>query len=118
VDIVVLTERYEDWLRRQVPSSRKISPSSIVAWPIPDPFAFFRATYYRWAQVVVPQEEDVPGSAALAICTWRTSALADNEGRLCWGVNDFDEADTLPYTADLVRLAASAAVAKVSGRLP
>src|SRR5262249_40716504 len=35
--------------------------------------------------------------------TWR-----DADGRLCWGVNDFDEACYLPYTNDLVRLATSA----------
>jgi hypothetical protein len=34
--------------------------------------------------------------------TWR-----DVEGRLCWGVDDFDEAFRLPYTNDLVRLASS-----------
>ena len=34
--------------------------------------------------------------------TWR-----DAEGRLCWGVDDFDEAYPLAYTNDLVRLAAS-----------
>jgi hypothetical protein len=34
--------------------------------------------------------------------TWR-----DAEGRLCWGVDDFDEAYPLSYTNDLVRLAAS-----------
>ena len=35
--------------------------------------------------------------------TWR-----DGEGRLSWGVNDFDEACFLPYTNDLIRLATSA----------
>jgi hypothetical protein len=35
--------------------------------------------------------------------TWR-----DAEGRLCWGVTDFDESYPLPYTNDLARLAASA----------
>jgi hypothetical protein len=35
--------------------------------------------------------------------TWR-----DTEGRLIWGINDFDEAFPLPYTVDLVRLATSA----------
>src|SRR5260370_32652719 len=34
--------------------------------------------------------------------TWR-----DAEGRLTWGVNDFDEAYPLPYTIDLARLATS-----------
>jgi hypothetical protein len=38
--------------------------------------------------------------------TWR-----DVEGRLIWGVNDFDEVAALPYTIDLVRLAASAHLA-------
>ena len=32
------------------------------------------------------------------------------EGRLCWGVDDFDEAYPLAYTNDLVRLAASVKV--------
>ena len=34
--------------------------------------------------------------------TWR-----DVDGRLVWGVNDFDEAAVMPYVFDLVRLAAS-----------
>src|SRR5262249_50789385 len=38
--------------------------------------------------------------------TWR-----DTEGRLAWGVNDFDEADDMPYALDLVRLATSAMLA-------
>src|SRR5208283_5799248 len=38
--------------------------------------------------------------------TWR-----DAEGRLVWGVNDFDEAGPLPYANDLVRLATSAFLA-------
>lgn len=42
--------------------------------------------------------------------TWR-----DQEGRLVWGINDFDEAYRLPYTNDLVRLAASALLASESG---
>jgi len=38
--------------------------------------------------------------------TWR-----DFEGRLIWGVNDFDEAWPAPYAADLVRLTTSAYLA-------
>ena len=74
-------------------------------------FAFLRATYYRWIQVwpeVCPQL--VSAATVLAIGdlhvenfgTWR-----DIEGRLVWGINDFDEAYPLPYTNDLVRLASS-----------
>jgi uncharacterized protein (DUF2252 family) len=39
--------------------------------------------------------------------TWR-----DDEGRLVWGANDFDEASEIPYPFDLVRLAASARLAR------
>jgi hypothetical protein len=38
--------------------------------------------------------------------TWR-----DSEGRLIWGINDFDECGSQPYTCDLVRLATSALIA-------
>ena len=42
--------------------------------------------------------------------TWR-----DEEGRLVWGVNDFDDAAEMPYALDLVRLAASAVLARQEG---
>jgi hypothetical protein len=42
--------------------------------------------------------------------TWR-----DSEGRLVWGVNDFDEAAAIPYPFDLVRLAASIRLADEPG---
>ena len=35
----------------------------------------------------------------------------DSRQRLVWGVNDFDEACELPFTSDLVRLAASVLLA-------
>jgi hypothetical protein len=45
--------------------------------------------------------------------TWR-----DLEGRLIWGVNDFDEAHPMSYANDLVRLAVSAHLASEAGHLP
>ena len=42
--------------------------------------------------------------------TWR-----DREGRLVWGVNDFDDSETLPYAFDLARLATSATLAIEAG---
>ena len=39
--------------------------------------------------------------------TWR-----DTEGRLVWGVNDFDEVAEMPYAVDLVRLVTSAILAQ------
>jgi hypothetical protein len=44
--------------------------------------------------------------------TWR-----DREGRLVWGVNDFDEAALLPYTNDLIRLAVSGLLARERGMI-
>ena len=43
--------------------------------------------------------------------TWR-----DADGRLVWGVNDFDEAAEMPYVLDLIRLATSALVARTAPR--
>ena len=43
--------------------------------------------------------------------TWR-----DADGRLVWGVNDFDEAAEMPYALDLIRLATSALVARQGPR--
>jgi len=81
-----------------------------------DPFPFFRGTYYRWASTwteICPDEGNAPRVPAIGdlhienFGTWR-----DADGRLCWGVNDFDEADVLPYTNDLVRLATSTQLAR------
>ncbi len=80
-----------------------------------DAFSFFRATFYRWVQLwdeVCPEETKAPVLLAVGdlhienFGTWR-----DIEGRLIWGVNDFDEVYPMPYTIDLVRLATSALLA-------
>jgi hypothetical protein len=84
-------------------------------------FSFLRATFYRWSQqfpVVCGELCDAPrvlGVGDLHVenfGTWR-----DAEGRLVWGINDFDEACKLPYVVDLVRLAVSAVLAVDSCRL-
>jgi uncharacterized protein (DUF2252 family) len=78
-------------------------------------FTFFRGTFYRWMQLwprVCPDLADAPVVTAVGdlhienFGTWR-----DAEGRLAWGVNDFDECARLPYTNDLVRLMTSALLA-------
>jgi hypothetical protein len=85
------------------------------------PFPFFRATFFRWAQVwpaLCPETQTAPIVLAVGdlhvenFGTWR-----DLDGRLIWGVNDFDEAEWMPYTCDLVRLATSARLAIDSGHL-
>ena len=77
-----------------------------------NPFVFLRATAFRWARRIGRVCPELAGApAVLSVVdlhmenfgTWR-----DAEGRLIWGVNDFDEAAEAPYVFDLVRLAASA----------
>src|SRR6266849_4297311 len=106
------TRSYEQWVRASmlVP----VVESELTAkhqQMREDAFLFFRGTYYRWAQVwpaVCKEVARAPQIVAVgdlhvgSFGTWR-----DGEGRLCWGVDDFDEAYPLPYTNDLVRLAAS-----------
>jgi len=117
MNVVKATARYEAWLGRHL---RLIKTDLVLKHKHmrSEQFPFFRATYYRWAQVW-PEvcEECVKAPHALAVGdlhvenfgTWR-----DIEGRLIWGINDFDEAWHLPYTNDLVRLAASALLARMS----
>lgn len=86
-----------------------------------DHFLFFRGTFYRWIQLWpeicsdLRRAPKVLSSGDLHVGsfgTWR-----DGEGRLGWGVTDFDESYPLPYTNDLVRLAASVKVAIESEEL-
>jgi len=114
MNIVKSTKRFEKWLRRHSPvveedlqlKHRRMAESV---------FLFFRATFYRWAQLwpnECPELADAPKVLSVGdlhvenFGTWR-----DIEGRLIWGVNDFDEAWPMAYTNDLVRLAVSAILA-------
>jgi uncharacterized protein (DUF2252 family) len=105
--------QYEDWLREQLHGdvfeqdfAKKHDKMRKSA------FVFLRATYWRWAETIFDVCPDLAdGTQVLAVGdihlenygTWR-----DVDGRLAWGVNDFDEAAEMPYVVDLVRLAASA----------
>jgi Uncharacterized protein conserved in bacteria (DUF2252) len=108
------THRYEVWLARAVPLVRtdlRLKHQLMAA----DAFSFLRATFYRWSELW-PEVCRPLASAPVVLAvgdlhienfgTWR-----DAEGRLIWGVNDFDETVSLPYTQDLVRLATSALLA-------
>ena len=112
--ITEATRAYDDWARRQIPFVARdlaLKHRLMAAAPFP----FLRATFYRWMQVwpeACPELAQAPQLLAVGdlhvenFGTWR-----DTEGRLVWGINDFDEAYRLPYTIDLVRLATSALVA-------
>ena len=86
-----------------------------------DAFSFLRATLYRWAQQWHEVCHEVAGAPrVLAIGDLHTNSFGtwrDAEGRLAWGVDDFDEAYPLPYTSDLLRPARSARIAIDGGQL-
>jgi len=121
MNVVKATRQFEAWLAKRTPVDQKdlrLKHANMKA----DVFMFLRATYYRWAQIwpeVCPELARAPHVLAVGdlhvenFGTWR-----DIEGRLIWGVNDFDEAWPMAYTIDLVRLAVSAHLAVEAGRLP
>jgi hypothetical protein len=104
------TASYEAWMR----SCTKILQSDLRSkheQMKESPFGLLRGAFYRWAQLWPSVCSDLCGAPKVlavgdlhvnSFGTWR-----DAEGRLCWGVDDFDEAYPLAYTNDLVRLAAS-----------
>lgn len=110
------TRQYEDWLRRQL-------KGDIVQADIAEKhekmresaFTFLRATYWRWAETILDICPDLAVAPAVLgvgdlhlenYGTWR-----DADGRLVWGINDFDESARMPYALDLLRLATSALIA-------
>jgi hypothetical protein len=115
MDIQTATRSYEAWLRRCVPGVVASQLRDKHEQMRADPFVFLRGAYYRWAQLWAPAAGDLARAPqVLAVAdlhidsygTWR-----DVEGRMCWGVDDFDDACPLPYTNDLVRLATSLKIA-------
>jgi hypothetical protein len=120
VKIAAATTQFEAWLFRRIAlvkqdldlKHERMRESA---------FLFLRATFYRWAQLWPQVCADLASAPkALAVGdlhvenfgTWR-----DAEGRLAWGINDFDEAWPLPYAYDLVRLATSVNLAIRESRL-
>lgn len=120
MNILKATTQFEKWLAQHTTlvkpdlrlKHRRMAEST---------FCFLRGTFYRWMQLwpdVCANLNKAPKALAVGdlhienFGTWRNV-----EGRLIWGVNDFDEAATLPYTVDLVRLAASALLATQHGHI-
>jgi hypothetical protein len=116
MDIRESTERYEAWLRFQlgpevVADDLRLKHAKMAK----SAFSFLRAAYWRWAETILTICPDLAdGGPVLSVGdihvenfgTWH-----DGEGRLVWGVNDFDEAAEMPYVLDLVRLTTSAMLA-------
>jgi len=112
--VVKATNEYDNWLRSIMvidEDELNIKHNKMTC----SEFPFLRATFYRWSHLfpkhfpelcAAPRVLGVGDLHIENFGTWR-----DAEGRLTWGVNDFDEACFLPYTNDLVRLATSACLA-------
>lgn len=110
MNIFAATKSYENWMRgctQVIESDLRYKHEQMRE----DPFLFFRSTFYRWIQLwpelcrdlcQAPKVLAVGDLHVGSFGTWR-----DSEGRMCWGVDDFDESYPLPYTNDLARLAAS-----------
>ena len=114
------TRLYETWLATQTSLVPKDLAEKHVRMKR-DAFTFFRATFYRWMQVwpevcvglvAAPVLRAIGDLHVENFGTWR-----DSEGRLIWGINDFDEAYPLPYTNDLLRLAVSTTLASETKQL-
>ena len=111
---------YEKWVAQCIPLDRPALSFKHRQMAL-GLFPFFRATFYRWAQIWSEVAADAAVAPSLLAVgdlhvenfgTWR-----DIEGRLIWGINDFDEAYRMPYTIDLVRLATSAHAATIAQHL-
>jgi Uncharacterized protein conserved in bacteria (DUF2252) len=111
--IVESTKAYEKWLRDQL-GKNLVEPDLRTKHlrMAESAFPFLRATYWRWAETILdicPEFKGAPPVLGVGdlhlenFGTWR-----DDDGRLVWGVNDFDEAAEMPYPLDLVRVVASA----------
>jgi uncharacterized protein (DUF2252 family) len=112
--IAEATRSYDAWARERIPIvARDLDLKHRLM--AKTAFSFLRATFYRWMQAWPEACPELAGAPTLLAVgdlhvenfgTWR-----DIEGRLAWGINDFDEAYPLPYTLDLARLATSTLLA-------
>ncbi|HMU82249.1 MAG TPA: DUF2252 family protein [Leptospiraceae bacterium] len=120
MDIFEATTAYESWLRTVTEVDSEALQVKHKAM-CDGAFRFLRAAYYDWIALWQSMPAEIK---AAPVCpsigdihienfgTWR-----DAEGRLIWGINDYDEATELPYTNDLVRLATSVLLAIEDDRL-
>ena len=114
---------YESWMRKEL--GREMVEKDLARKHekmAESPFVFLRGTFWRWAETILevcPDLAQAPTTLAVGdihlenFGTWR-----DDDGRLVWGVNDFDEAAEMPFAIDLVRLATSALLARPDRAMP
>ncbi len=104
MNIVKATKKYEGWLAQHLQIVEKDLQLKHERMG-ESVFSFLRATFYRWMQLwedVCVDLQKAPRILSVGdlhvenFGTWR-----DTDGRLVWGINDFDEACLYPYTLDL-----------------
>ncbi len=123
MNAVEATADYERWLRTQLGTVLDDDLALKHERMAESVSRFLRGTYYLWLSRVEQEAppELVQAPELLAVGDLHVENFGcwrDIEGRLAWGVNDFDELATLPYTFDLLRLCTSAVVAVREERLP
>ena len=115
-----VSDRYEAWRARRIPLIQA-DVELKYARLAESPWLLARGAYHRYAtqfSALLPELAGAPVAVSVGdlhvenFGTWR-----DRAGRLVWGVHKLDEVDLLPYTADLVRLAATAQLAVSAGLL-
>ena len=116
------TASYESWLSQWTTIDEE-GRTAKRAKMREDAFSFFRGSFYRWIQLWTESDllaqNKADSSAATAPVVFSVGDIhlenfglwRDIEGRLVWGVNDFDEAVALPYLQDVIRLCVSAVLA-------
>jgi hypothetical protein len=111
--------RYERWLAAHVDEIWARDLREKHARIRESPFVFLRGTYWRWAETILTACGDLADAPAVVgvgdIHLENYGVWRDDEGRLVWGINDFDEAAEMPYAVDLVRLATSAVLSRDGG---
>ena len=116
------TRDYEAWMRKRTDVSRKLLERKHRKMAS-GAFPFLRATFYRWVErwpKVCPRLAERGEDVLLAVGDLHVENFGvwrDSRSRLVWGINDFDDACELPFTSDLVRLAASAMLAAAAADL-
>jgi Uncharacterized protein conserved in bacteria (DUF2252) len=120
--IVDSTRAFEAWMRKRTDVSGRLLKKKHRKMGA-GAFPFLRATFYRWVERwpdVCPRLAERDGDVLLGVGDLHVENFGvwrDSRERLVWGINDFDEACELPFTSDLVRLAASALLAAAAANL-
>jgi hypothetical protein len=114
--IVKSTLAFEAWMGKRTDVSRRLLKKKHRKMSA-GAFPFLRATFYRWVErwpEVCPGLARRDDDVVLAVGDLHVENFGvwrDSQQRLVWGINDFDDACELPFTSDLVRLAASVLLA-------